>query len=235
MTSAVWKVGDRVIHTGKPEWGPGAVVSARATEHDGEACQMLSIRFERVGLKNLSTAFAKLVAAPERPGLEVALPELSKPEPVAAGSRIGSFAGEPGRSSPRTTQAKDQAPEDNWLGAIAVDELRKRMLKLPEDVIDPFTSHETRLKATLALYKYTPTGGSLLDWAVAQSGLSDPLSKFNRHELEKIFEQFCMVRDQHLKKVVLEYRKADAAGVTKALAIAPATAQQALKRLDAFR
>ena len=78
------------------------------------------------------------------------------------------------------------------------------MSRLPEAATDPFTSLEARLKATLTLYRFTDQGGSLLDWAAAQSALKDPLSEFSRHDLERLFQRFAFVRDEHLKKLVQE-------------------------------
>ena len=72
MTS--WSPGDRVIHTGKPEWGVGAVESAAAAVENGSPCQRLRVRFERVGTKVLSTAYAKLRSArevEEKPDMDV--------------------------------------------------------------------------------------------------------------------------------------------------------------------
>ena len=63
------------------------------------------------------------------------------------------------------------------------------MARLPEAATDPFSGLEARLKATLGLYRFTDQGGSLLDWAAAQSGLKDPLSEFSRHDLERHFFQ----------------------------------------------
>ncbi len=56
-------LGDRVIHKGKPEWGSGIVSAASATAHEGKPCQRLTIRFDRAGLKTISTAFAKIQLA----------------------------------------------------------------------------------------------------------------------------------------------------------------------------
>lgn len=60
MTPSSFKAGDRLVHRGKPEWGAGVVVSAAPDASNGRPCQQLSIRFDRVGLKTLSTAYADL-------------------------------------------------------------------------------------------------------------------------------------------------------------------------------
>jgi hypothetical protein len=69
-----WSPGDRVIHTGKPEWGVGAIEIASAAVENGAPCQRLRVRFDRVGSKTLSTAFATLKAAdgpPEKQDMDV--------------------------------------------------------------------------------------------------------------------------------------------------------------------
>lgn len=60
-----WKMGDRIRHAGKPEWGIGNVVAADGSLQDGSPCQRLTVRFERGGSKTLSTAFADIRPADE--------------------------------------------------------------------------------------------------------------------------------------------------------------------------
>lgn len=55
--------GQRIVHTARPEWGVGTVTAARPAVHDGAPCQSLTIRFERGGLKTLSTGVAPLALA----------------------------------------------------------------------------------------------------------------------------------------------------------------------------
>ncbi|MEM1329691.1 MAG: DUF3553 domain-containing protein [Planctomycetota bacterium] len=66
-------IGEKLRHTSKPEWGLGSVTAAQPQTHEGTPVQRLTIRFERAGLKTLSTAFAKLAPATEtapRPELD---------------------------------------------------------------------------------------------------------------------------------------------------------------------
>lgn len=76
MAATNFKEGETVVHTGKPEWGPGDILKAEATTHEGQPCQRLTIRFSRAGLKTISTAFATLRTADARSKLmaEVAAP-----------------------------------------------------------------------------------------------------------------------------------------------------------------
>lgn len=54
-----WQVGARVIHPAKPEWGVGTITQA-AGDTQRPGAQRLTVRFERAGVKTLSTAFAPL-------------------------------------------------------------------------------------------------------------------------------------------------------------------------------
>ena len=224
-----WAFGDKVIHAGKPEWGSGVVTAVQAATHDGRACQSLTIRFDRAGVKTISTAFAKLVPASEAPILLAAAAAEAPPEPTFAPST--SVA----RSGSARAAAAAAAESDPFSAGFVPRDHRQVMTRLPDAATDPFSTPMARLQATLALYKFTPTGASLLDWAAIQSGLADPMSKFNRHELEKFFEAFVVVRDGHLKKMVQELKRIDPAGLARALAQAPASAQHAIRRLDALR
>ncbi len=197
-----WKTGDVVRHPGKPEWGPGTVVSALATTQDGRPCQRLNIRFGRAGLKTISTAFAPLERA-----------EGATSPPAGGGGGAG----------------------QTWLDRAEAGNPAERMGKIPEPATDPFRTPLQRLESTLALYKYQETGGSLIDWATAQSGLADPLAEFSRHDLEAFFQRFRNNLDQHLKKLVPEALRADPASVRKLAADAPPGAHPALRRLNIGR
>ncbi len=201
MSATEWNFGDRVVHTGKPEWGTGVVNQALGIMHEGKPCQRLMIRFDRAGLKTISTAFAEL-----------------------RGAEGGSA--EPGESGGATATLEAEV-DDDALGA--------RLVSLPEPATDPFTTPEQRLTATLDLYRFESTGGSLLDWAAVLSGLRDPLSRFNRHELEAFFERFARTRDEHLRMLVEEVRRRDAGALASAVRSAPAGAGNVLRRLNASR
>lgn len=67
MPPTEWKLGDRVIHAGRPEWGLGEVRSAESIVQDGKRCQRVTVRFDRAGVKVLTTAFADLRAATHAP------------------------------------------------------------------------------------------------------------------------------------------------------------------------
>ncbi|MBL8763292.1 MAG: DUF3553 domain-containing protein [Phycisphaerae bacterium] len=202
MPGKQWSFGDRVIHATKPEWGVGVITAAQNTNENGQSCQRLTIRFEREGIKTVTTAVAELRDAAELP----------------------------------TLSAQERQSSDDVLSTSIEGPTAKELLtRLPEACTDPFLSPTDRVKNTLALYRFSDHGGSLLDWAAAQTGLKDPLSRLNRHELEAVFRSFAQVRDEHLKRVVLELKK-KSPGVLPVIARqATPAAQQALRRVDGGR
>lgn len=194
-----YKFGDRVVHTGKPEWGSGVVSAAVAQVQDGKACQRLTIRFERAGVKTLSTAFATLRPADEAPEITRALAET----------------------------------ENDMLGPSGEKRVEEIMTGLPEPATDPFASFASRFRATLGLFRFSDDPGSLIDWAAAQSGLKDPLSRFNRHELEQFFQRFRMNRDNHLAKLASDIRRKQPGDLPALTRDAPPAAQRVLRRENA--
>jgi hypothetical protein len=79
--------------------------------------------------------------------------------------------------------------------------------ELPEALTDVFSSDLQRLSATLDSYKYTTEPRPLIDWAVVQTGMNDPLTKYTRHDLEQAFARFARNRDQHLKELVRQLKR----------------------------
>jgi len=93
-----------------------------------------------------------------------------------------------------------------WLGSLG-EQAGKGLWELPEAMTDPFASLANRLQATLDSYRFSTEAKSLIDWAVAQTGLTDPLSQFTRHELEQVFPRYVRDRDQHLAQLVSQIKK----------------------------
>ena len=174
---------------------PDRLVPAQSVQQNGVDCQRLQVRFERAGLKTLSTAIADLRPA----GTVVA--EVSTRSAVA----------EP----------------------VDLSNPQEVMGRIPEAARDPFSTPAKRFEATLDLYKYEPHGSSLLDWAATQSGMADPMERFNRHELEAFYERFRFNLDAHLGKVVRELRTQDPDAYRALVATAPTGARNAVKRLNA--
>jgi len=201
-TTQTFSFGDHVVHAAKPEWGAGQVLSALAITENGRSGQRLKIRFDRAGLKTISTIHADIRPA-DAPALS--------PEAEA-----------------------DAAAEEDELAAAALHrDPEKVFAALPEAVRDPFRSLEARIEATIALYRFEPTGASLIDWAAAQSGLADPMVRFNRHELEEFFARFAKARDEHLKRLLLEARRAEPAAYQKVLRNPPRAAAALVRRVHA--
>lgn len=98
----------------------------------------------------------------------------------------------------------EREDDDGLLMAPDHASLVARLAELPDAATDPFRSLSKRLDATVALYRFGGTGGSLLDWAASQTGMADPLSAFSRHELEDEFAKFRAAVDAHLKKLALD-------------------------------
>ncbi len=198
MVEPLWKKGDRVVHSGKPEWGLGHVLLAEPGVQDGQACQRLTIRFERAGMKTISTAFATL------------------------------------RASDGAISVSPERPDDDDPLAKASDtaSLIEVMTKLPETMTDPFTPLRKRFATTLDAYRFGEGPSALLDWASIQTGMKDPLSRFNRHELEMWFTKFRSELDQHVKKLARELRKADPAAIEDFFEKANNSGKTAIKKAD---
>ena len=94
-----------------------------------------------------------------------------------------------------------QGPQ-SWLEELEGKNPMDVLTSVPEAASDPFRSLGARLKTTLDLYRFTSEARSLIDWAVAQTGLGDPLSRFSRHELEEAFGWFEKNLDAHLFELV---------------------------------
>ncbi|MCH2135624.1 MAG: DUF3553 domain-containing protein [Phycisphaerales bacterium] len=177
-SEAPFAFGDRLRHRDKPEWGVGTVTRAEAIVANGDPTWRVGVRFPNAGLKTLVAS-----AAP--------LERVEDDEPTGA----------PGASAMADAQ---RHADDELLGPMAQKKLRDAMAVLPERCTDPFKTIEQRVELTLELYRFEASGGSLIDWAVAQTGLDDPLSHFNRHELEEFFERWALERDRQLVRLLKE-------------------------------
>jgi hypothetical protein len=132
-----------------------------------------------------------------------------------------------------TFAAREIASEGGWLGAITKRRPEQAMSELPPDATDPFLTPERRLKNLLSLYRFDG-GAKLIDWAVAQSGLDDPLSRFNRIELEAFYKTWSMDRDVALHRLVSDFRRRRVP-TDALLAEAPRAALAVLQRFDKVR
>jgi hypothetical protein len=202
MSQHTFAFGDRIEHAGCPEWGVGTVTRVQNLVQNGTRCQRISARFERAGLKTVSTAVADI-------------------RPADA------------NGAPDDTQLSP----DTGPGSDSLDHLEGKALKdifgvLPEPARDPFASLADRVKATMELYRFTSSGGSLLDWASVQTRLSDPLSRYSRAEMEQEFTRFAHERDNHLRSLIREAHRSRDEAALAALKNPPRHAAHAVKRFN---
>ena len=202
------KKGDRVRHPERPEWGIGDVTKVEILTRDGKPDRRVWIRFPSVGTKTVLASIAKL-------------------EPMEEES-IGDS------TESDTLMDREDSHETGWLGEIAKSKPEEAMAALHPRISDPFIPIRARIEILLKLYRFEPTGGKLIDWAVAQSGLDDPLSRFNRHELEQFYERWMWERDRALVRLLEEARKAGET-VDDLLASAPNCVRRAIKRVSPAR
>lgn len=132
-----------------------------------------------------------------------------------------------------TFAAREIASEGGWLGQITKKRPEQAMSELPPDTTDPFLTPERRLKNLLGLFRFDG-GAKLIDWAVAQSGLDDPMTRFNRIELEAFYRDWSRERDVQLFKLVNEFRR-KRQPVDALLVDAPRSAMQVLQKFDKVR
>lgn len=209
MSRRKFEYGDSVRHPKRPEWGIGSVVKAEDVAVDGEMTQRVNVRFPNGGLKTLNTSQATI--------------EIVQDEGRA-----------PVEDASESFDDLHRMSQTEWLAPIAQKKIEEAMLNLPLASRDVFSSLESRLNATIALYRFDRSGHGLIDWAVAQSSLADPLSRFSRHELEQYFDRWSMEREQHLLKLLKE-ASATPEMVRKQLEQAPAEARRTMQRLVAVR
>jgi hypothetical protein len=211
MSDQKFTTGNRVRNAARPEWGVGTVQKAEAVPLNGTGTQRLTVRFPNAGSKVLLTAHARLVLVTE---LHDPLSDHDAP----------------------TMQGWDKLNGD-WLAPMAQRKVDEAMISLPAEVKDPFNSMKHRLGIMLGLYRFSRSGSGLMDWAVAQTGLDDPLSRFTRHELEAKYDRWCHERDNYLAKLLQEARSPgnDSQALQALIKAAPPSAQDTVRKITAWR
>ena len=124
---------------------------------------------------------------------------------------------------------REATHDTGWLGDIAKNKPEDAMIAIPQRAIDPFSPIRARVQFIVTLYRFESTGGKLVDWAVAQTGMDDPLAHFNRHELEQFFERWMWERDRVLTKTIEEARRNNEQ-IEDLLANAPGSVKRGIKR-----
>lgn len=201
------KQADKVQHAERPEWGVGTIQKCETITREGQRDQRIWIKFPSVGVKTVLASAAKLQC------VEQSCPEDADDE---------SFA------------TLEVSHDTGWLGEISKKKPEDAITSLPEQATDPFTPIKQRLEFSIKLYRFDSSGGSLIDWAVAQTGLEDPLSRFNRHQLEEYFSRWSFELDKHLQKLMQESRMS-AADITKLVSRTPPRAVQAMRKINGQR
>jgi hypothetical protein len=174
--------GDRVTHKLHPEWGSGAVIKVENTVVAGKPAPRVTVRFANAGLK----IFA---------GLSL---------PLTAMQGDHTAPGDLYLERPAIAEVEDL--ERSGLSQAVEKKLLEIMLAIPLACRDKFNTPEHRLKRTLDLYKFDMSGRGLMEWAIVQTGMDDPLTRFNRGQLEEYFKRWVRDRDSHLSDILSEMR-----------------------------
>ena len=111
------------------------------------------------------------------------------------------------------------------------EKLEEIMFAIPMACRDPFNTLEHRMRRTLDLYKYDTSGKGLMHWAMAQTGMDDPLTRFNRTELEVYFKQYSFLLKKHLLKLLREFQD-DKTTLKQIIDEAPSGARQVVSELS---
>jgi len=181
--------GDVVIHPGRPEWGQGIVDKAAPVLYGGQTGQRLVVRFTHHGRVTINTAVAPLK------------PKRSEDE----------------MTETTASELKTHHQGQGWLGSLNPrgNDPTHELWALPEAMTDLFTSPTKRLQVTLDSFRFEDghsgqcTQRGLLDWAITQTQLTDPLAQYTRHELEQAYTRFARDRDQHLVQLIDMAKKED--------------------------
>ncbi len=219
--------GDEVAHPKRPEWGTGLVKDIAAVNHEGKDAQRVTVDFANHKVVTINTAVAPLTLC-FRP------PEDNKPNPLRQPSRYQLNGHtitktetpevEGVGAAPTATKKVTSGSDENWLKKMEGSEssgAAKELYSLPDPCIDPFSSMESKAQATLETFRFSKDPRALIDWAVVQTGLNDPLSRYSRSELEMAFPRFERDRNNHLFTIFRDFKHRNQLG--KLLEIAEAT------------
>lgn len=206
-----YQFGDQVRHPKKPEWGTGSIVKIENLTTNGRGDQRLTVRFPNSGLKVLLASVCDL--------------QVVDPTGKVTGSLLDDH----------TLRAHESENEAGWLGAMAKRKPEDVMTSLPPQASDPFSSFRKRLEFTVGLYRFDTSPTRLIEWAVAQSGLNDPLSRFSRPELEQFFKRYAHERDLQLLRLCQEANRSEPETVRQIFASSPPSVQQVMKKGDMVR
>lgn len=205
MIEATFKKGDRVRHPSRPEWGTGTITKIEVVTRDQATDLRIWVRFPSVGEKTLLASAAQLEPAEDQ-----------------------GFAAVHARP---TVTSLDVEKGGGWLGSISKRTPEELMSSLSDEATDPFVGPRRRFEVALALYRFDGSPTRLIEWAIAQSGLDDPLSRFNRQELEQLHKRWLFNLDGHVTKLLGDLRREQVA-IDPFLAKAPPLAVKSVRRLQ---
>ena len=205
LTTMAIKFGDKVTHPKFPEWGNGAVIKVESVAVKGEPATRITVRFSSAGLKSFV-------------GDDLPLDVLEDGH---------SMPGDRELKRPAIAEVEDL--ERSGLTQAVEQKLQEIMHAIPLACRDPFNTSEHRLRRTLDLYKYDMSGKGLMIWAMAQTGMDDPLTRFNRTELEVYFKHYSHELNRHLFKLLSEMH-GDTQVINRLLNEAPLRAKRAVDK-----
>ncbi len=204
IESVRFEVGDITFHPNCPEWGSGKVKEAQNTSHEGRVVQRLRVDFSNAGSKWINTGVAPLR---KKTGKEAPAPAMRIAPSLAAAATT-------------SREKADALPDKGWL-----DELESTksgnvpdLWELPITLTDIMRAPEDRLTLTAEAYKFSHEPGPLFQWAVAQSGMDDPLSRYSRMELEQAYFRYSRLRDDHLFDLCRQLKREGKMGLVKEIA-----------------
>lgn len=206
------QTGELLRHALRPEWGTGSIVKIESSTIHGRPVQRLSVRFPNIGIKVLTWPH----------------PDLERRSPIAPETAAN------GQDQDGGLEQWSNIDDSDWLGPLAKRKVLEVMVSLPERARDPFDSLRNRLTVTAELYRFEREGRSLIEWAIAQSGLVDPLSRFTRHELEQLFDRWADERASHFRRLLGEAKR-EPVMVREVIVNAPLSARNAVKQVTASR
>ncbi len=204
MQSMSIKLGDKVRHPARLEWGVGTVTRTEVFTTESVPDLRLWVKFPAIGLRTLIASVAKLEVM------------------ESAESDQGVYA--------RPTLAQVEASRGGLAADTGYRKAEDLMTGLPLDATDPFVGLKTQLERTLKLYRFDGSPAKLIDWAVAQSALDDPLTRFNRQELEVFYKRWLFNLDAHLVRLMQDARR-EGTLLDTAARNAPPLGQQTVQRL----
>jgi hypothetical protein len=134
-----------------------------------------------------------------------------------------------------TAPTPERQRSAGWIDQLAGTTTDDVLRKLPPSVTETLGGPRARIAALLPLYAYTPDPQGLVHWARRQTDIADPLSQWNRDELEAAFTAFAVERDAALRGYLAEIKQREGpAAVKEILAEVPAPikpqVEQALRR-----